>query len=196
MYKQKNMLLIGATGSNLGKTEFACRLINRFAASRHVVGVKATAITEPAEGFCPRGGAGCGVCTSLGDDNYCITTESGGEARKDTVRMKNSGAHEVYWLRALESKLAEGFSHLREYFNDDAVIICESNRLRLVVEPGLFIMVGDSRSQAKKPSVDKVIDFVDKMIYFNGTDFDFNPDRINYGAKGWEILSEHNEVIR
>ncbi len=184
--EQKNMLLIGATGSNVGKTELACELIKRFSGRYRVIGVKVTTVTER-DGLCPRGGQGCGVCSSLEGD-FCITNETDGPDRKDTMRMLHAGASNVYWLRVMEAGLKEGYLKLREYFSDDAIIICESNRLRLVVHPGLFIMVRDSRSDSIKPSCGKVISMADRIIYSDGSDFDFSPDRIVYGERGWEIL--------
>lgn len=186
MTYQKNMLLIGATGRNLGKTELACDLIARFSKSHRVVAVKVTTVTKR-DGLCPRGGEGCGVCSSLEGD-FCITRETAGPDHKDTIRMLHAGACEVYWLRVLEAHLEEGYRKLKEYFTDDALIICESNRLRLVARPGLFIMVSDSRTHSIKPSSEKVIQLADKRIFFDGTGFDFSPERIIYGEQGWEIL--------
>ena len=191
MYKmtildQKNMLLIGATASNLGKTELACELIRRFSRDHRIIAVKVTTVTER-DGLCPRGGQGCGVCSSLEGD-FCITHETEGPERKDTMRMLHAGATDVYWLRVMEAHLYEGYMKLREYFTDDDLIICESNRLRLVAEPGLFIMVRDKRTGNIKPSSEKVISLADQSIYFDGSGFDFSPDRIVYGERGWEIL--------
>jgi len=184
---QKNMLLIGATGSNVGKTELACELIKRFSKEHRIIAVKVTTVTER-DGLCPRGGQGCGVCSSLEGD-FCITREMEGPEHKDTVRMLHSGAAEVYWLRVMEAGLLEGYLKLREFFTDDALIICESNRLRLVVQPGLFIMVRDSRTDNIKPSSERVISLADKAIYSDGKSFDFPPERIVYDKNGWEILS-------
>jgi hypothetical protein len=184
MLDQKNMLLIGATASNLGKTELACMLISRYCKAHHVIGVKVTAITEK-DGTCPRGGMGCGVCSSL-EGNYCITRETSGREGKDTIRMLKAGAQEVYWLRVLESDLEEGYLKLREKFSDDAIIICESNRVRQVASPGLFVMVADSRTdKVVKTGALKVMKYVDQKIFFDGKGFDFSPERIVYGPSGW-----------
>ena len=64
MIKLENMLLIGSTVRNVGKTELACRLIKKFRKIRDVIGVKVTTIHDNS-GKCPHGGQGCGVGWSI-----------------------------------------------------------------------------------------------------------------------------------
>ena len=71
MIKLDKMLMIGSAGSNVGKTELACALLNTFGKNHDIVGIKVTTIKDK-DGQCPRGGEGCGVCSSL-DGNFCIT---------------------------------------------------------------------------------------------------------------------------
>ena len=59
-----NMLLVGAAGRNAGKTEFTCRLIEIFRQEHEIIAAKITAV-DRTDGTCPRGGRGCGVCSSL-----------------------------------------------------------------------------------------------------------------------------------
>ena len=136
MIEQPNMLMIGSAGRNIGKTELACRLIRKFNPRIDIVGIKVTAIQEKG-GKCPRGGEGCGVCTSL-QGNYCITEERSGPPGKDTTKLLEAGAEKVYRLCVLKDHLEEGFVALMESIGDRAISICESNSLRQIVEPGLF----------------------------------------------------------
>ena len=82
MLELPGMLMIGAAGRNVGKTELACSIIRSAAAQNEVTGVKVTTIADE-KGRCPRGGKGCGVCSSLKGD-WCITEETDGPADKDT----------------------------------------------------------------------------------------------------------------
>ena len=95
------MLLIGSSGRNVGKTELACRIISRFAGRSDIVGIKVTTIARKSD-TCPRGGAGCGVCSSL-TGQYCITEENDRASCKDTSKLLAAGARRVYWLRVLIS---------------------------------------------------------------------------------------------
>ena len=61
-----NVLLLGAADRNVGKTEFACQVIRRHAPRWPVYGVKVTPIRGDGAA-CPRGGNGCGVCSTLSE---------------------------------------------------------------------------------------------------------------------------------
>ena len=82
MLQAPNMLLIGSTGRNIGKTELACELIRRAAPAQTVTAAKITVIRESG-GRCPRGGEGCGACTSL-DGDYDLMQETNRDGVKDT----------------------------------------------------------------------------------------------------------------
>jgi len=105
------MFMIGAMGRNAGKTEFACSLIRKFCSEHNVIGIKVTPV-DKADGSCPRGGTGCGVCTSLNGD-YDITEETDSQPDKDTCRMLAAGAKKVFWLRSLRTHLVEAMATLQ-----------------------------------------------------------------------------------
>ena len=58
------MILVGSTARNLGKTALATRPIEALRPREKVVGVKVTTIRDRGA-KCPRGGDGCGACSSL-----------------------------------------------------------------------------------------------------------------------------------
>lgn len=192
MLKLPRMLMIGSAGRNVGKTELACSLIKRFGLKQKIVGVKVTTIARK-DGTCPRGGKGCGVCSSLKGD-YCITEESNGPAQKDTSRLLAAGADRVFWLRVMRKSLHAGVSDLLDIVGPDAVSICESNSLREVVEPALFLMVKDKKSDRFKASAARVREHVDRMIPFDGTGFDAVLDAVGFVDGRW-ILREHATAI-
>ena len=140
MIQLGGMLMIGSAGSNIGKTELAGALLGKFSKSHSIIGIKVTTIAAK-DGQCPRGGNGCGVCSSL-DGVYSITEETNAESNKDTARLLRVGASRVFWLRVLKKRLGEGLMALLDIIGPGAISICESNSLRYIVEPGLFLMVG------------------------------------------------------
>ena len=91
MVRIPGMIMVGAAGRNVGKTEFACSLIRQFGPSRRIIGIKVTTI-DSTTGPCPHGGDGCGACSSL-EGNYCITEETDSRSNKDTCRMLAAGAN-------------------------------------------------------------------------------------------------------
>lgn len=185
--------MIGAAGRKAGKTELACALIRKFSAGRKIIGVKVTAIAAR-DGSCPRGGKGCGVCSSLAGD-YCISEETGALPHKDTARLLAAGARRVFWLRALRRRLAEGRMALVEVMGREALIVCESNSLRRVVEPGLFLMVVESGSSEYKMSAASVRNYADKIVRFDGREFDMDIDRISIGDGRWLLKEPATAIV-
>ncbi len=157
-----NMLMIGSTGRNVGKTEFATAVIRKFAPQGPVVGLKVTAV-DKADGACPRGGAGCGVCSSL-TGPYLITEETHAGPEKDTMRLLDAGATRVYWLRVLRDHLVEGMDAVLAMISAGIPIVCESNSLRTVLEPGLFVMMKRRASAPIKDSAARVLKQVDRLV--------------------------------
>lgn len=186
------MLMIGSAGRNAGKTEFACVLIRRFVGDLDIAGVKVTAVDRK-DGTCPRGKAGCGVCSSLKGE-YCITEEKGLPPGKDTSRLLAAGAGKVFWLRVMLAHLKQGANALLDRIGRDAVSICESNSLRQVLEPGLFFMVKDRESNEYKTSAKAVGNYIDRTILLNGMESDFNFNDLSFAAGQWK-LREHATAI-
>ena len=154
--------MIGSAGVNVGKTELACELIRKFGKSTDIIGIKVTAIKEK-DGRCPRGGFGCGVCSSLEGD-FCITEETNAQSGKDTARLLAAGANQVFWLRVLKSHLEESLVALLDTIGHDAISVCESNSLRHVVEPGLFLVVKGPNSKIWKSSAGDVKKYADRIV--------------------------------
>jgi hypothetical protein len=154
----ENMILIGSGGRNSGKTSLALELIRRWKDRVSITALKVTTIA--CKGVCHRGGEGCGVCTDIASD-FVLEEEQGGASGKDTVQLLKAGADRVFWLRTLQSALAEGFACFMGKTFPDGLLICESNSLREVVNPGCFIMLAAGGNGRMKPSAEKVADRAD-----------------------------------
>lgn len=193
MIKIPGMIMVGAGGKNVGKTEFACSLIRKFGSQHDIIGIKVTTI-EQAHAGCHRGGDGCGVCSSL-EGNFCITEETDSQPDKDTCRMLAAGAKKVFWLRVLKNHLLEGVNALQAAIGTDAVSVCESNSLRQVVEPGLFFMFKAGDSDKCKPTAAIVEKYADRTILFDGSDFDINLDDVELIDGRWINKMQATAVI-
>lgn len=188
--KKKNrldsLLLIGSTGKKAGKTSLACKIIKKFK-NINIIAIKITTIKK-------------------GDKNYhseelnnskgpVITEEKSKNISKDTPRLLTAGAKKVFWLRAEEKCLENGITNLLEKMPKRAVFICESNSLRKIVEPALFVMV---RGKGKiKPSAKQVIKYADRIITFNDNEFDNLLKDLRITRCKWSIAKrvEKNFVI-
>lgn len=193
MVKIPGMIMVGAGGRNVGKTEFVCSLIRKFSPEHDIIGIKVTTI-EHAHDSCHRGGEGCGACTTL-EGNFCITEETDRQSNKDTCRMLAAGAKKVFWLRVLKQHLSEGINALQAAIGTDVVSVCESNSLRLVVEPGLFFMFKAADSDKCKPTAGRVEKYADRTVLFDGSDFDINLDEIELIDGKWVNKMQATAII-
>ena len=157
-----NMLLLGSTGRNSGKTVLACALIRHLSRLLPVVGLKVTTIHGSGD-VCPRGGEGCGVCSSL-DGDYCVTLEKDNGAGKDTEKMVEAGAYKVYWLRVRAGRMDAAAAAIKELIPSGTPVVCESNSLRSLVEPGVFLLMNPKGSREIKPSARRVIEYADRIV--------------------------------
>jgi len=193
MIKLDGMLMIGSAGANVGKTELACALLGKFGKERDIVGIKVTTIREK-DGKCPRGGEGCGVCSSL-EGNFCITEETNKFSGKDTSRLLKAGASRVFWMRVLKEHLAEGMDAMLDIIGSEAISICESNSLRQVVGPGLFLIVRNNNSSTWKKTAQQVREYADRIITSESCGFDSVIERIKLVDGKWTLLEKATAII-
>lgn len=161
-FQIKQMLLIGSTGRNSGKTTLAVEFAKAWKEYYPVIGLKVTTIQER-NGKCPRGGDGCGVCTGIKSE-YEISEELHVNCNKDTSILLAAGLQKVFWLKALHSHLYEGIISFMGLVSESALIICESNSLRKIVSPGGFIMIDNQNNLPRKKSAIEVMDFADITV--------------------------------
>ncbi len=193
MIKIPGMMMVGAGDRNSGKTEFGCSLIRKFGSQHNIIGIKVTTI-EQANSSCPRGGSGCGVCSSL-ESNYCIKEETDSQQQKDTCRMLAKGATRVFWLRSLKAHLEEGITALQNVISYDAISVCESNSLRQIVEPGLFIMLRDRKTANSKTSAGNVARYADEIVLYDGDNFDIDLDQVKLNEDKWTYKIKATAII-
>ncbi len=189
----RNFLIVGATGRNAGKTEFACSVIRRLSERHEVVGLKVSTIYSTTRG-CLRGRDGCGVCTSVAG-KFDLSEETTAGSGKDTQRLLAAGARRVYWLRVKEPYLGEALAHVAELLDPDVPVVCESNGLRRVVEPGLFVMLHPEPMGTIKPSARAVLSRADRLVRFDGRTFHPDPDRVTFESGSFRLRHDATAVV-
>jgi hypothetical protein len=187
------MLMIGATGRNAGKTELACRVIRDLAARVPIAALKVTTVVG-ADGGCPHGGEGCGTCSSLGEP-WCVTRELDAGSGKDTSRLLRAGAREAWWLRVREDSLRDGAAGLLEQVPAGWASVCESNSLSRVVEPGLFLQVRSAGEGSVKESARAVADLADRVVVSDGVTFDLDLRRISLLDGQWALQRDACAIV-
>jgi molybdopterin-guanine dinucleotide biosynthesis protein len=179
-------IVIGSTGRNSGKTEFACAVIRAFHRRHPIVAVKVTAITD-GESTCPRGGEGCGACTTL-DGDFHIREERGEQPGKDTARMLDSGAHRAFWVRCRRQRMHAALAALLPRLAPGALVVAESNSLAQVIEPDLFLMVKSRHSSLVKPTAAEVLPFAQRVVVSADGAFDLTPRHLAVLDGVWHFV--------
>lgn len=182
-----NLLIIGSTRRDLGKTTFICRLIPHLSSDYEVTVIKATCRDAPV----PSRMTGCDsegeLLSQHGSYTICHMTDRKLSGKKDTDRYYRAGAHQVYWIRSSRRELPSAFKTLFSYLDNRTdqslsppVYLAESASARTAVLPGLFIML---TADGIKPSAQTVLPYADLVLQasqtkgpetyvtFNGTEF-------------------------
>ncbi len=156
MKKIPQLILIGGTGRNVGKTTLASKIIGHFSAQYPISGLKISNVKpgdEHLHGFHE---------TQL-KKNYVISQETE-KGHKDSQRFLVEGARSSWYLRTKDEHLEEAFNDFSEQMEHEQLVVCESYTLRNYVEPGLFIMIQDAFDKEEKPNLDAQLKKADVVI--------------------------------
>jgi len=192
------MLMAGAAGRNLGKTEFLCQAIAAQSQHQPVIGIKITAFDDEDDQVVEAQMKTKTYRTLEGP--YAVTRETTGDDRKDTHRMFRAGASQVYWLRSLRSHLGEGIDALLAAMQEDgldihsACLVCESAGARRFIEPGLFFVIRQM-NDTLKPSAAEVAKFADQLVLFNRTGWDVNPSALQFERGRWGMRESAAAIV-
>jgi hypothetical protein len=132
--KHPNFLLIAGNARNVGKSNLAVAIIQRFSRIYPVVGLKVSAVYPGDDPY-------HGHHTEEAPATWSLLQETSPDTNKDTSKFLKAGATSVWFLRARDEFLAEGFSALLKEIEPDALVVCESRSLIKLVEPGSFILI-------------------------------------------------------
>lgn len=157
----KNLLLIAGTGTKSGKTTFACRIIEQNK-DQKISAIKITPHFHETT---------AGLLLLSEHQGYSIYRETNKDSAKDTSRMLNAGASDVYFAKVNDTTLLTAFIQIMRLIPADSPVICESPALRHFIEPGLFIIMSseaivkqkDLSTLRKLPHVSFTINELDKM---------------------------------
>jgi hypothetical protein len=151
-----NMLLVGATARNTGKTTFCCTFLDKWKDKFNIIGLKLTIIGDEKRA-CPHGNASCRVCSEFAG-NYEIEEEANNSGGKDTQKILAAGANKVFWVRSLIGYVPEAFDVFMTKIPPKSIIVCESNVLVKFITPG--VVVAMCRAGVKKESLKSTADLL------------------------------------
>ncbi len=193
MIEIPNMLMVGARCKSEGKTAFTRALIERFGSQHDLIGVKVTTVDNFNMSHHPE-------VTSSGKSDSCmgpyyVTEEKDAHSATDTGRMLAAGAKRVLWLLALKTHLEDGVRALLETLGNETVSICESNRARTIIEPGVFVMLKGSGEKTWKPSAREVVAYADRIVSSDGTKSDIDLNDIQLIGGRWAIRMPATAIL-
>ncbi len=180
MPRDDKLLVIGGAGRNVGKTEFACRLIEKTARDNEVYGLKVSAIFPDEMTLHGRHDEG---------EKHCIFEELRDDTDKDTSRMLRAGAKKVFFISCTNENVLTSYHMFRNELPEDVPIICESNSLVSCCKPALHLIVVPHTGEIKKRVVEKM-NQADMIIRSDGESGFPQLDVIAYSIKkGWYFAS-------
>ncbi len=167
MENWKNLLLIAGTNRNVGKTTFACKVIEQVSVNYQVTAIKIT----------PHFHASCASCKIIHkEDGLIITEELAKNTPKDSSKMLAAGAKIVYYVQAKDDRLSEAITIIKPFLPKNDPIICESAALRGFINPGLFVVLTGDKEAVKNQHLIEQAD-----IYFKNFEFKFDNIRFEDG---------------
>lgn len=177
----KNLLIIGGSGRNVGKTTLATSIITKISATTPTIGLKVSTFKKGNEQY-------HGAHTPLPLNSFRINTETCVNPQKDTAKMVFSGASKAYFIETYDTLVPQAYNEFIRTSNSAGLaIVCESQSLRYYVKPGLFILIMDS--QNSKKFTEEFIKQADFVCY-TGNDKTW-PEKlsrqIHFTTEGWVL---------
>jgi hypothetical protein len=148
MFKESNIsipslpqvLVIGGTGRNSGKTTLSCKIIKQF----KDIGLTAIKISphfhDPDSNLEP-------VVTNC---EYNIFKETSFDGHKDSSLMLSSGAFESYYIQTHDYTSGAALECILRKIKPLSPVVCESPAIRRFIKPGVFILSDNSEIGNKK----------------------------------------------
>ena len=165
-----NLLAVGATNRNLGKTEFICSLLNRFQ-KYNIIAIKIKTQYKGDERFHGKG--------ERLTEGYIIREEEYTTGIEDSKRFLEAGAIKVYYIKSTIEGLREAVSELKTRYPSSQLFLCESNSLLEYFNPGGFILIEGPEKDKYKPSSLKFQSRANIRIKSDGKKFDIEPESLN-----------------
>jgi hypothetical protein len=79
---------------------------------------------------------------------------------------------------------------------ENVPVVCESGSLASVFKPGLHLLVKGKNPDKLKRSYVKNKELSDKIVHFDGQNFDLNFTGFSYSGNQWTLKELQNDQIR
>lgn len=195
----QNMLMVGSSGRNLGKTEFICQLIKDISQYQPVTAIKITVVEDEGGVISSPSSQHCESYKLLTDD-YSVFYEVDKSGTKDTQRMLRAGASNAFWILILRSKMGQIGDILdatldKFSIDHNAPIIVEGISSLKFIEPGMLILIKEYGVDIDKKSCLNAVPFADSVIESYGDGWSINPIQIKFYDMQWHLEEKASVII-
>ena len=153
----ENMIIVGGTGRNIGKTTLAETLIKKLNRFGPVVGIKISNIK-------PEGLEFHGDHDVQSHENFSIWEETSTNGNKDSMRFLKAGAQKSFFIQTSDEYLPDAFQEMQKHLDGNEIVVCESNSLINIMKPAVFLMVKGESNDASKVYVEKFLEMADYVL--------------------------------
>lgn len=178
--RHEGVLIIGGASRNVGKTTFSCQIIEHFSNKYAIIGLKVKTIYEGDDFF-------HGKDRSPLETDFRLIEEFDDKSDEDTGKMLRSGAKRVFRLKVKSHALKKAFLYFTDQINENSLIVCESNSIRKILQPDLFLLIKNQEENEMKPSAKELEKFADKIILTDGKHHDFTVSQLGISNGKWVI---------
>ena len=190
MVLSSQILLVGGTGRNIGKTTFMELLIRKFSNTYPLVALKTSFLLPGSERF-------HGHPALITENRFLLTEEKESSGQKDSRRYLQAGARRSFFLSAGKNAVDNGWQAFLKSIQDGSLVVVESNALFESVSPALFIMIDDGKP---KPGTQRLLKQADLIVpALNGKVFAHAVGQIDIKNGRWvksrSDLSEHGYFL-
>lgn len=142
MKTYSNLLLVGGSKQNVGKTTFTIDLLKSLTNKHKIVAIKTSCHFH--------GILDTDIIISK-NKKFVIVEETVTNTGKDSARMLEAGASRVFFIQAKDTFIKEAFDQVIKIIDNDAMIICETASLREHLIPEIFIaLVNDNNEELQE----------------------------------------------
>ncbi len=161
MEYHNNLLLIGGSRQNVGKTTLVIDLLKLYSRTNSIIAIKTS---------CHFHGILDTDLVISNNKKFTIVKETVINTGKDSARMLEAGAKEVYFIQAKDQFIGEAYLYLIENIGYKGLVICETASLRKYVIPEVFIALVNSENETLSDNK-QILNKADLFIedYLNNT---------------------------
>ena len=157
MKNYSNLLLIGGSKQNVGKTTFVIDLLKKYSVDNTIIAIKTSCHFH-----------GILETDKVIENNteFVIVEETVTNTGKDSARMLEAGASKVFFIQAKDKFIGKAYFYLLKLIGNSSLIICETASLRKYIIPEIFIALvkGEEELPESKMILNKADLFIEDYL--------------------------------